>query len=207
MLLAGAAIVPAAHAAVVTVPASAWTDVNYGQSVTAQAGGSTVSMTTADGFLTASPYDGTYDGVWFGQNIDADGTYALSFGGQTVSSVSMYFTAATAAAGAAPEIFSAWSTIGGSASSLQITDNIGMTVSGSGSLSSLVVTASVADGSFRLTISSNTGFTGISFRHTQATGMNGSLLNELSFETVAVPAPGGLAVLLAGGLSGRRRRR
>lgn len=210
--LAAALLSSTTLADVVTVPASAWLNLpTNGTGATASVGAYSASLTTLTpgSWATASPYGGPFSGVWIGGSSSSSSSLQLSFGGQWVTSVSMYFTAVSGNAAGSPETFLQWSVLSGTVDSVSVTDTVEMDVTGSGSLSTLVVSAtpSASDGRFRVTLTSTSGFSGLQFRHDQYPLQNGSVLNGLTFETAAVPGPGAVALLTVGGLVGRGRRR
>ncbi len=169
-------------------------------------GSDTLNVSTSDGFI--SPLNaGIFTGIWFSQNVIADGTYVLDFNGAAVDSVSFTVNAISGNGPSPFEQFQDFATIGGPGTLLSTVINSPLSAYGTGSLSTLVIAADqgLDEGTFTVTVTSSSSFTGLSFRHTQNPQQNGSVLIGVEANIVPAPAAGALAGL--GLLAAARRRR
>ena len=167
-------------------------------------GGRQANFSTGNGAISPIA-SGIYTGLWFSQAVISDGTYAIDFNGDKVTSMSFSVNAISGNGALPGEAFSQFTVLGGSADSYSLTTAGPVSVYGN-SLATLSIVADqlLDNGSYTLTVTSAAGFSGISFRHTQNISQDGSVLIDVNGEFV--PAPATAALALAGLVATRRRR-
>lgn len=165
--------------------------------------GVTLNVTTGNGSMTTIA-DGEFAGLWFSQDVIADGTYTLDFNGVGTTSVEIAMDAMSGV-GDGRERLLDWATTGATPD-ISVSNTSNVDVSGS-DLASLVIacTQDTDNGKFTLTLTSALPFTSVSFRHLQNPFQNGTVIERVTVD--AVPAPASLALVGLSGLAATRRRR
>ncbi len=178
-----------------TAVAKSWTE-----------GSVTLNVTTGNGTMEHIGV-GQYAGLWFSQNITADGTYSFDFNGQGATYFEIGIDAISGTAGLPVESLTEWMVVGGTPIVDFVNVSGGLMVSGQPNVAALVFVQAVGadNGILRMGISSPTPFTSVSFRHMQNPDQQGSVIEYLRADIV--PSPASAAVLGLGGLMATRRRR